>query len=60
MSKKVLWQKTYHGFEDFSDYWRDTHEAVDSDFNPEMKSIPGEFQGKVKVTIEYIPEGEDE
>lgn len=56
---KLIWQKTYHGFEDFADYWRDVDEAVNPDFNLEMKSIPGEFLGKIKVTITYEPTEED-
>ena len=55
----ILWHKVYDGFESFSDYWRDVDEAVQPDFNPEMKKVPGEFQGKIRVTIEYEPaEGE--
>ena len=55
---KVLFEKTYHGFEHFADYFRDVHEAADSDFNPVMKTIPGEFQGKIKVVITYQDAGE--
>jgi hypothetical protein len=53
---KQIWQKTYHGFEDFSDYWRDVDEAVNPDFNAVMKEIPAEFQGKITVTITYESE----
>lgn len=53
MSKRTIYTKTYNGFEDFSDYWRDMDEAVREEFNPEMEYISGEFQGKVIVTIEY-------
>ena len=51
--KRTLFEKTYYGFEDFADYFRDVHEAVDADFNPLMKTVSGEFQGRVKITIEY-------
>lgn len=53
---KVIYKKEYHGFEDFSDYWRDMDEAVRPEFNAAMKDIPGEFQGTIRVTIEYVPE----
>jgi hypothetical protein len=58
MSMIMLFTKTYHGFEHFYDYFRDVHEAVDPAFNPAMKGIPGEFQGKVTVTVTYEPEDE--
>lgn len=51
--KKTLYNKTYHGFENFSDYFRDVHEAVDPRFNPLMKDLPGEFQGKITVILTY-------
>lgn len=57
---KIIWQKDYEGFEDLSDYFRDTDEAVDPRFNPNMAEIPGEFQGTIRVTIEYIEEEENE
>lgn len=50
---RILFDKTYHGFEDFSDYFRDVYEAVDSDFDPEMRSVPGEFRGRIRVLITY-------
>lgn len=56
---KIIWQKDYEGFEDLYDYFRDTTEAMDPTFNPNMAEIPGEFQGTMRVTIEYIEEGED-
>lgn len=56
MSKRVVYTKTYDGFEEFSDYWRDMHEACLYEFNPEWVGIPGAFQGKVTVTIEYEDE----
>jgi len=59
MATKLLFTQVYHGFEAFADYFRDVHEAVDADFNPAMKDIPGEFQGKVTVTITYEPEDDN-
>lgn len=49
----VLFDRTYHGFESLNDYFSDVHEAVDADLNPTMKDVPGEFQGKVRVTVTY-------
>lgn len=54
---RVVFDRTYHGFEDFADYFRDVHEAVDPDLNPRMKGIPGEFQGRIRVTVTYEGEG---
>jgi hypothetical protein len=51
----ILWQKDYHGFEHFSDYWRDVEEAVSPNFNASMDKLPAEFQGTVRVTITYEP-----
>lgn len=56
--KKTIYEQTYHGFESLSDVWRDVSEAFDERYNPQMKGIPGEFQGRVKVTITY--EDDDE
>lgn len=56
---KVIYEKEYHGFESLYDLGRDVYEAFDSRFNEKAKDIPGEFQGTVKVTIEYM-ESEDE
>jgi len=50
---KVIFEKEYHGFEDIYDMSRDVMEAFDADFNDEVKDLPGEFQGTVKVTITY-------
>jgi hypothetical protein len=55
-----IWERTYHGYEDFSDYWRDVHEAVDPVFNPAMKQIPGEFSGRIVVTVTYEPSEKDQ
>jgi hypothetical protein len=55
---KVIFQKDYHGFEDAVDIERDVSECFDARFNPAMEGIPGEFQGTIRVTVEYIPEEE--
>jgi len=55
---KIIFNKDYHGFEDIYDLERDISEAFDVKFNPEMKNIPSEFMGTVRVTIEYFYEGE--
>jgi len=49
---RELWKKTYYGFEDFADCWRDVHEAVDPSMNPGM-NLPVEFAGALTVTILY-------
>jgi hypothetical protein len=49
----VVFHKNYNGFESLQDYHRDISEAIDSDFNPVMKMIPGEFKGTISVTIIY-------
>lgn len=51
--KKVIFEKTYYGFEDIYDMDRDLSEMWDERFNEKVKDIPGEFQGNVKVTVEY-------
>jgi len=53
--KNIKFEKTYHGFEAVSDLGRD----IDEMWQYELKDIPGEFQGTIKVTVEYIP-SEDE
>lgn len=58
MNDRVIWQKRYHGFEDVFDLHRDISECLDGDFNEKAKDIPGEFQGTIKVTVEYFPEGD--
>lgn len=54
MSKIRIWQKDYVGFESLSDLDRDISEAFDEKFNPAVKQLPGEFEGTLRVTIEYI------
>jgi hypothetical protein len=56
---KVLFQKSYDGFEVSSDVWRDFDEAFDRRFNPPIEQLPGEFQGKLTVTITYEPSEDD-
>lgn len=56
VKKKVIFEKTYHGFEAVCDIDRDITEALDPGFNENMKQIPGEFQGRLKVLITYEPE----
>lgn len=60
MNNHIIWQKSYHGFEATSDLERDISESLNSDYNDKVKDIPGEFQGTLKVTIEYIPEEDEE
>jgi len=45
----IILNKCYEGFESALDLERDVHEM--------WAQLPGEFQGTVKVTIEYIEEG---
>jgi hypothetical protein len=45
--EKTIFLKTYHGFEAASDIERDVLECLES------SDLPGEFQGKLKVTITY-------
>lgn len=48
-----VFQKDYDGFESWTDVGRDIDEIWD---NPAMKDIPPEWQGTIRITIEYIPE----
>jgi hypothetical protein len=57
MSDRVIWQHNYHGFESISDLDRDISECLDDRFNEKAKGIPGEFQGTIRVTVEYFPDG---
>ena len=50
--KNLKFEKEYHGFESVYDLDRDISEI----WEYELKDVPGEFQGMLKVTIEYIPE----
>ncbi len=51
----ILLKKQYHGFEDFYDYFRDVAEICEFPEDPNFKKVKGEFQGTVKVTVEFIP-----
>jgi len=56
--KKVL---EYHGFESLYDLERDMNELFDPRYgDPAFKDLDPEFQGTIKVTIEYIPEGDND
>jgi hypothetical protein len=55
---KVVFEKTYDGFESLYDIGRDIDEAFDERFNPVIKDIPGEFQGRMKVVITYEEDDE--
>jgi len=59
MTIRTIFDKTYDGFEDIYDLGRDVHEAFDPRFNPKAAGIPGEFQGKIRVTITYEPDVDD-
>ena len=48
-------ESNYHGFGALSDAQRDLQENIKGCFNPKANAIPGEYQGTVKVTIEYLP-----
>lgn len=60
MSKKLISKTDYHGFESLYDSMRDFDETFDERFNPNMKGIPGEFTGTMRVTVEYFPDGVEE
>jgi hypothetical protein len=55
----VFFTKVYEGFEDVYDLGRDIHEAFDTRFNSQAACIPAEFQGRVVVSMTYIPEEDD-
>lgn len=50
VNKKVF---TYYGFESTYDLERDMSELF---YNAEFCDVPAEFQGTLRVTVEYIPE----
>lgn len=54
-----IWSKDYHGFESLYDLERDISECLDKDFNPQAKLLPSEFNGIVRVVIEYLPSKEE-
>jgi len=49
----IIFEKEYHGFEDSADIVQDVQEMLDPRFNPEMESIPPEFQGTIKIVVTY-------
>lgn len=51
--KRVLFERTYYGFEDAGDLERDMSEVLDPKLNPDAKGISPEFQGRVKVVVTY-------
>jgi len=54
---KILLQKEYHGFESIDELIN----GEDFCYALEKSDIPGEFQGTLKVTVEYVPaEGEED
>lgn len=59
MSKMVLLEKVYHGFEDSYDYFRDVSEIFDFPEDEDFKKVKGEFKGKIKVIVEFYPEDGD-
>lgn len=58
MSKKVIFEKEYHGFEAWSDIDRDISEMLDSAYNPEVEDIESESNGMIKIVVTF--ESEDE
>lgn len=54
-----LFTKVYDGFEDAYDISRDVHEAFDARFNEMAARLPGEFQGKLTLTLWYSPSEDD-
>lgn len=51
----VLFDRKFEGFESLQDWDRDMSEALDQDYNPAMRNMPGEFDGTVHVVITYEP-----
>lgn len=51
----ILLEKEYNGFEEFYDYFRDISEICDFPQDSDFKKVRGEFQGTVKVKVEFIP-----
>jgi len=56
--KKLIYENKYEGFESLFDWDRDMSEAIDEDYNEELKklNIPGEFQGTFIVKVWYEDE----
>jgi hypothetical protein len=51
----ILLNKSYYGFESFYDYFRDVAEICEFPEDKEFKKIKGEFQGAVRVLVEFFP-----
>lgn len=52
-----IFEKEFEGWESLQDWDREMSELWDERFNPDVKGLPGEFTGKIKVVITY--EGDD-
>lgn len=50
--KEVLLDKNYDGFEDILDGIRDIEDSIEL--------LPGEYQGTVRILVEYFPEDGNE
>ena len=57
MKRTILLEKDYHGFESFTDMIRDVEEVFD--FPPGSK-LDGEFEGTIRLKIEYLGDKDDE
>ena len=55
MSSIIIFEKTYHGFEDSVDLDRDISELF-----WEENRVPAEFQGNLKVLVWYEPAEEEQ
>ena len=51
-----VFKRDYVGFESAIDIEQDIGEMWD---DPRWKTIPGEYRGTLRVTVEYIPSDED-
>jgi len=51
----VVFYKTYFGFEDAYDLDRDIAEMWEYAESESVKKIPGEYKGKLEVSIKYYP-----
>jgi hypothetical protein len=55
----TLLEKTYHGFEEVFDYYRDVQEVFMFPQDERLKKIKGDFTGKLKVTVVFEPDDSD-
>lgn len=55
----TLLKKEYHGFEDFYDYFRDVSEICEFPEDKQFSKVKGEFNGTIKVTVEFEPADDD-